>query len=159
MDYLENNKLEITNFSNKLLNEICNELERAYTIAYFEGPNIRRITTQYRDINGLQNKNILINFTTGMTVNDTVSIHQSYFPQDNIGRKKYEIQDFKVDDVRVEIGDVLSKEGQNAREASRDISMNVLLFSREDQITPYDTLYFKRRVFCPAMLIKNINNS
>ena len=160
LDYLENNKLEITNFSNKLLNEICLEIGRAYSLTYLETTNLRRITTQFKKMDGTpQRKNIQINFNTGVTINDTVPIYHSFFPLDNIGRKKYEIQDLYIDDVSVQIGDVLSKEGQNAREASKEVSMNVLLYSRENQETPYDTLYFKRRVFSPALLITNFNNS
>tara|TARA_B100000029_G_C17516145_1_gene938146 strand:+ start:622 stop:1221 length:600 start_codon:yes stop_codon:yes gene_type:complete len=159
LDYLEHNKLEITNYSNKLLNEICMEIERAYSLSYIAGLNNRTIRTKYRKDGSNLDRIIHFNFATGITINDTVPVYHTFFPLDELGRKKYEVYDFKIEDVRVQYGDVLSKEGENARDASRDVSMNILLYSRENQLMPYDTLYFKRRVFSPALLITNFNNS
>ncbi len=41
---------------------------------------------------------------------------------------------------------------------TRKISLEVLLYTKEEQIIPYDTLRFERTVFCPGLLISDKND-
>ena len=152
---LEYNKEEIRDYLNLNLDLLVEDLRsteslttRKSTIS--SGGSRTRIQTS--------NSQFIFDTQNGITKND--SAYYAYIPEDpEDGTEKFKIESFEINDVPVTLGVSLSTEAQNARNASREIKMSALLYTKENQSVPYDTLRFTRRVFCPGLLISEINEN
>ena len=152
---LEYNKEEIRDYLNLNLDLLVEDLRsteslttRKSTIS--SGGSRTRIQTS--------NSQFVFDTQNGITKND--SAYYAYIPEDpEDGTEKFKIESFEINDVPVTLGVSLSTEAQNARNASREIKMSALLYTKENQSVPYDTLRFTRRVFCPGLLISEINEN
>ena len=152
---LEYNKEEIRDYLNLNLDLLVEDLRsteslttRKSTIS--SGGSRTRIQTS--------NSQFIFDTQNGITKND--SAYYAYIPEDpEDGTDKFKIESFEINDVPVTLGVSLSTEAQNARNASREIKMSALLYTKENQSVPYDTLRFTRRVFCPGLLISEINEN
>ena len=147
---LEYNKEEIREYSNLYLDLITKEMRRAQTLNYNTVLSRTKIQTN--------NSLIIVDLDNGITKND--SVYYNYNPIDSEdGSKKFILKKFIIDDVSPSLGDNLIGEAQDARKASRKIILEVLLYTKKVQSTPYDTLRFERTVFCPGLLISEKNGS
>ena len=152
---LEYNKEEIREYSNLYLDLIAQELRVTQTLNYtttsiVSGGSRTRINTS--------NSQIVIDTDSGITKNDsTFYIYEPIDSED--GSNKFKIIKFEINEVAATLGVNLSSEAQDARSASREIKMEVLLYTKEQQSAPYDTLRFSRRVFCPGLLISENNEN
>ena len=152
---LEYNKEEIRDYLNLNLDLLVEDLRsteslttRKSTIS--SGGSRTRIQTS--------NSQFIFDTQNGITKND--SAYYAYIPEDpEDGTEKFKIESFEINDVPVTLGVSLSTEAQNARNASREIKMSALLYTKENQSVPYDTLRFTRRVFCPGLLISEITEN
>ena len=152
---LEYNKEEIRDYLNLNLDLLVEDLRsteslttRKSTIS--SGGSRTRIQTS--------NSQFVFDTQNGITKND--SAYYAYIPEDpEDGTEKFKIESFEINDVPVTLGVSLSTEAQNARNASKEIKMSALLYTKENQSVPYDTLRFTRRVFCPGLLISEINEN
>ena len=152
---LEYNKEEVREYANLNLDLIADDLRNTQTLTTTKtsistGGSRTRITTS--------NSEFIIDTTKGITKND--SAFYSYLPIDpQDGTEKFKIESFEIDDVAATLGVNLTSEAQDARNASRKINMEILLYTKEVQSRPYDTLRFSRRVFCPGLLISEKNEN
>ena len=152
---LEYNKEEIRDYLNLNLDLLVEDLRSTETLTtrkstISSGGSRTRIQTT--------NSQFTFDTQNGITKND--SAYYVYLPQDPLdGTEKFKIESFEIKDVPVTLGVSLSTEAQNARNASREIKMSALLYTKENQSTPYDTLRFTRRVFCPGLLLSEINGN
>ena len=152
---LEFNKEEIRDYLNLNLDLLVKDLRsteilttRKSTIS--SGGSRTRIQTS--------NNQFVVDTQNGITKNDTA--FYAFLPKDpQDGTEKYKIESFEINDVPATLGVSLSSEAQNARNASREIKMSALLYTKENQSIPYDTLRFTRRIFCPGLLISEINEN
>lgn len=150
---LEMNIHEIEDYANNVLDIIVKELRR--TTFLEDGQSSSNIITTITTSNETE---IIFDLNNGVKRNDSTLFN--YNPIDNAGRKKYKMHNFAIESVGVELGDIISIEASEARDASRELLLEVLIYTKYEQITPHDTLYFKRRVFCPGLLIRtNTENS
>jgi len=146
---LEYDREEIREYSNLYLDLIARELRGSQTLSYNTILSRTKIQTDDNEI--------IVDLNNGITKNDSAYyVYQPTRPDD--GSKKFILKKFKIDDVSPTLGDNLIGEAQDARNASRRLSLEVLLYTKEEQITPYDTLRFERRVFCPGLLISDKND-
>jgi len=146
---LEYDKEEIREYSNLYLDLIARELRGSRTLSYNTVLSRTKIQTDDTEI--------IVDLNNGITKND--SSYYVYQPKrSDDGSKKYVLKKFKIDDVSPTLGDNLIGEAQDARNASRKITLEVLLYTKEEQMTPYDTLRFERIVFCPGLLITDKND-
>tara|TARA_Y100000996_G_scaffold408578_1_gene387891 strand:- start:607 stop:1194 length:588 start_codon:yes stop_codon:yes gene_type:complete len=152
---LEYNKEEIRDYLNLNLDLLVEDLRSTETLTtrkstISSGGSRTRIQTS--------NSQFIFDTQNGITKND--SAYYAYIPEDpEDGTEKFKIESFEINDVPVTLGVSLSTEAQNARNASREIKMSALLYTKENQSVPYDTLRFTRRVFCPGLLISEINEN
>ena len=152
---LEYNKEEIREYLNLNLDLLVKDLRSTRTLnttksIISSGGSRTRIKTT--------NSQFVVDTQNGITKND--SAFYAYLPQDpQDGTEKFKIQSFEINDVSATLGVNLSSEAQNARNASREIKMEALLYTKENQLIPYDTLRFTRRVFCPGLLINENNEN
>ena len=152
---LEYNKEEIREYLNLNLDLLVKDLRSTRTLnttksTISSGGSRTRIKTT--------NSQFVVDTQNGITKND--SAFYTYLPQDpQDGTEKFKIQSFEINDVPATLGVNLSSEAQNARNASREIKMEALLYTKENQLIPYDTLRFTRRVFCPGLLINENNEN
>jgi len=151
---LEYNKEEIREYANLYLDLIAKELRitqslNSTTMSILDGSRTKINTS---------NCQIVIDTNNGITKND--STFYLYEPMDSEdGSTKFKIRTFEINEVGATLGVNLSSEARDARNASREIKMEVLLYTKEEQSTPYDTLRFSRRVFCPGLLISEKNEN
>ncbi len=152
---LEYNKEEIRDYLNLNLDLLVEDLRSTESLTtrksiISSGGSRTRIQTS--------NSQFIFDTQNGITKND--SAYYAYIPEDpEDGTEKFKIESFEINDVPVTLGVSLSTEAQNARNASREIKMSALLYTKENQSVPYDTLRFTRRVFCPGLLISEINEN
>ena len=152
---LEYNKEEIRDYLNLNLDLLVEDLRSTETLTtrkstISSGGSRTRIQTS--------NSQFIFDTQNGITKND--SAYYAYIPEDpEDGTEKFKIESFEINDVPVTLGVNLSTQAQNARNASREIKMSALLYTKENQSVPYDTLRFTRRVFCPGLLISEINEN
>ena len=151
---LEYNKEEIREYANLNLDLIAKDLRSTQTLttnktSISSGGSRTRIYTS--------NSQFIIDTEQGITKND--SAYYRYLPNDSDGSEKFKIDTFEINNVTATLGVNLSSQAQAARNASREIKMEILLYTKENQSTPYDTLRFSRRVFCPGLLISENNES
>jgi hypothetical protein len=152
---LEFNKEEIRDYLNLNLDLLVKDLRSTEILTTTKatistGGSRTRIQTS--------NNQFIVDTQNGITKNDTA--FYSFLPQDpQDGTEKYKIESFEINDVPATLGVSLSSEAQNARNASREIKMSALLYTKENQLIPYDTLRFTRRIFCPGLLISEINEN
>ena len=152
---LEYNKEEIRSYLNLNLDLLVEDLRRTETLStrkatISSGGSWTSILTS--------NSQFVFDTQNGITKND--SAYYAYIPQDpQDGTEKFKLESFEIKDVPITLGVSLSSEARNARNASREIKMSALLYTKENQSIPYDTLRLTRRVFCPGLLISEINGN
>ena len=152
---LEYNKEEIRDYLNLNLDLLVEDLRRTETLTIRKstissGGSRTRVQTS--------NSQFIFDTQNGITKND--SAYYAYIPEDpESGTEKFKIANFEINEVSATLGVNLSSEAQSARNASKEITMEVLLYSKEQQSKPYDTLRFTRRVFCPGLLISENNEN
>ena len=144
---LEDNEFEVNNYANLMLDEIAYELRRSQSLFYETRLGRTDIQTT--------NSKLIVDLSNGFMKND--SLRPGFNPEellyDGTKKIKYSLHNFKIEDVGFNLGDIYSQNAQQARGASRNIHLEILLFSKSNQLVPYDTLIYNRRVFCPGLLI------
>ena len=149
---LDQNEFEINNYANLMLDEMAVEIGKTQELAYETMLGRTNIETS--------NSKMTVDPNIGFIKND--SIRPGFIPEelleDGAKRKKYTLHNFRIFDVGFSLGDIYSQNAQQARNASRILHLEILLFTKFNQDIPYDTLIYNRRVFCPGLLIAE-NNS
>jgi len=155
---LEENEFEINGYANLILDEIAYTLSKCNELTYETRLDKTTITTEnpsYNNSNILDRNIMIVDLKRGFSKND--SLRPGYQPNellvDGTLSTKYNLHNFRVEDVGFALGDIYSTEAQNARNASRNLHLEVLLFTKTNQNIPYDTLKYDRRVFCPGLLV------
>ena len=162
---LEYNKEEIRQYANLYLDLIAKDLRRTQALSVNKrfianGGSRTRINTD--------NNRFIVDTLTGIMRDElqndgsmkkdiTDYLYEPIDPES--GTEKFKIANFEINEVSATLGVNLSSEAQSARNASKEITMEVLLYSKEQQSKPYDTLRFTRRVFCPGLLISENNEN
>ena len=160
---LEDNEFEINNYVNLMFDEIAYELRGAQDLSY----QTRHGRTNIQISNTNEWKNEPCDNHTSLPCRLTVDLNRGFIKDDSLrpgfkpeqmlvdgGKsKKYTLYNFKIEDVGFNLGDIYSQSAQLARTASRNLHLEVLLFTKSNQSEPYDTLIYNRRVFCPGLLI------
>ena len=149
---LEENEFEINNYANLMLDEIAHEMRRTQELEYESRLHRTHIETS--------NGKMTVDLHNGFIKND--SIRPGFLPEelleDGARRKKYILHKFEIEDVGFSLGDIYSSNAQQARNASRILHLEVLLYTKFNQDEPYDTLIYNRRIFCPGLLIAESNS-
>jgi len=144
---LEENELEVNSYANLMLDEIAHELSRSQELFYETRLGRTKIETSH--------SRLIVDLSNGFTKDD--SLRPGFKPEElleNGGKRiKYILHNFEIEDVGFSLGDIYSQNAQQARRASRNLHLEILLFTKFNQAVPYDTLIYNRRVFCPGLLI------
>ena len=144
---LEENEFEVNNYANLMLDEIAHELRRSQDLTYETRLGRTNIQTT--------NSKLIVDLNNGLTKDD--SLRPGFKPEelleDGGKRIKYTLHNFEIEDVEFHLGDIYSQNAQQARRASRNLHLEILLFTKFNQAVPYKTLIYNRRVFCPGLLI------
>jgi len=150
---LEENEFEINGYANLILDEIAHILSKCSYLDYEE--RLGRTTIEAGIPSSLKPNIMIVDLRKGFSIND--SIRPGYMPDETLADGalsiKYNLHKFKIEDVGFTLGDIYSSSAQGARNASRNLHLEVLLYSKINLNVPYDTLKYDRRVFCPGLLI------
>ena len=149
---IEENRSEIINYSNRVLDDISNELSGAYQTQTRKISNTTSLQLAYRNTNDITR--IWVNSNFGFYKNDTPM--DTYLPKDDNNRIKYEIVNFDIDEPAFQVGDIWSFEANNARYASYEMLLEVDLFDKFNN--KIETLQFNRIVFSPSKFIYGITS-
>ena len=123
---LEMNIHEIEDYANNVLDIIVKELRR--TTFLEDGQSSSNIITTITTSNETE---IIFDLNNGVKRNDSTLFN--YNPIDNAGRKKYKMHNFAIESVGVELGDIISIEASEARDASREFLLEVLIYTKYEQ--------------------------
>ena len=155
---LEENEFEVNGYANLVLDEIAYTMSKCKELSYETRLGRTTIVTENPSIddpNILDKHTMIVDLRRGFSKND--SLRPGYLPdellEDGAFSTKYILHNFRIEDVGFSLGDIYSSEAQDARNASRNLHLEVLLFSKINQNVPYDTLKYDRRVFCPGLLV------
>ena len=144
---IEENRTDVINYANKVLDEISEELIAAYEVR--KRTIINNTNLQFLYPNTEEITRIWVNTNYGFTKNDTLMAH--FFKRDDLKRIKYEIKKFELNEPVLYAGDIWSESSNRAREASYEIFLEIDLFDKFDN--KIETLQFNRRVFSPTKFI------
>ena len=149
---IETNRTEIINYSNRVLDGVCDELMAAYETRTRKILNTTNLQFLYTNTNDITR--IWVNSNYGFYKND--SPMDNFIPQDQQNRTKFKITNFDITEPSFEVGDIWSFEANNARYASYELLLEVDLFDKQNN--KIETLKFNRRVFSPSKFINNITS-
>ena len=149
---IEKNRTEIINYSNRVLDDISNELSSAYQTRTRKISNTTSIQLSYNNTNDITR--IWVNSNYGFYKNDTPI--DNFIPKDEQSRLKYQIINFDINEPVFQVGDIWSFEANNARYASYNMLLEVDLFDKFNE--KIETLQFSRRVFSPSKFIYSVTS-
>ena len=170
----ESIKQEAAYYSTNVLDMIAHEMRRSQEVSYrtiLSRTKIQCTIPVIKDTTHQNKKNfipeiewedsqIIVDLNSGVSCTHCTKFknRESSFldfnPKDEAGRTKYKLSKFKIEDVEVNLGDIFSDQAYDAREASRQLYLEVLLYRYYNQLIPSDTLRFTRRIFLPGLLVE-----
>jgi len=149
---IETNRTEIINYSNRVLDDVCDELMAAYETRTRKILNTTSLQLLYNNSNNITR--IWVNSNYGFYKND--SPMDNFIPKDEQNRKKFEITNFDIYEPSFQVGDIWSYEANHARYASYELLLEVDLFDKQNN--KIETLKFNRRVFSPSKFINSVTS-
>ena len=149
---LEQNRTEVTNYANRVLDEISNDLISSYKVNNRPIGNTTSLQLYYLNTNEVTR--IWVNSNYGFYKNN----HQmyNYYPKDEQDRTKFNISKFDLDEPTFQAGDIFSSTANMARDASYELNLEIDLFDRSNK--KIETLKFNRLVFSANKYLYNINS-
>ena len=149
---LEQNRTEVTNYANRVLDEISIDLITSYKVNNRPIGNTTSLQLYYLNTNEVTR--IWVNSNYGFYKNN----HQmyNYYPKDEQDRTKFNISKFDLDEPTFQAGDIFSSTANMARDASYELNLEIDLFDRSNK--KIETLKFNRLVFSANKYLYNINS-
>ena len=157
---LEANKMNVTNYANKVLDELAEELIKSEDVMQLPSPSNTKIKIFYPNTDTTNIYTIVHNgdrknhgfFKEKSNSAKKITLDDSFKPLTKFNEEKYEISDFKFKhDLNADLDVNNNDEARWAREASYILTLEIDLFDeRQNKI---ETLKFNRRIFSPAKFI------
>ena len=149
---LEQNRTEVTNYANRVLDEISSDLISSYKVNNRPIGSTTSLQLYYLNTNEVTR--IWVNSNYGFYKNN----HQmyNYYPKDEQNRTKFNISKFDLDEPVFQAGDIFSSTANMARDASYELNLEIDLFDRSNK--KIETLKFNRLVFSANKYLYNINS-
>ena len=149
---LEQNRTEVTNYANRVLDEISSDLISSYKVNNRPIGNTTSIQLYYLNTNEVTR--IWVNSNYGFYKNNHPMYN--YYPKDEQDRTKFNISKFDLDEPTFQAGDIFSSTANMARDASYELNLEIDLFDKSNK--KIETLKFNRLVFSANKYLHNINS-
>jgi type II secretory pathway pseudopilin PulG len=149
---LEQNRTEVTNYANRVLDEISSDLISSYKVNNRPIGNTTSLQLYYLNTNEVTR--IWVNSNYGFYKNNHPMYN--YYPKDEQDRTKFNISKFDLDEPTFQAGDIFSSTANMARDSSYELNLEIDLFDRSNK--KIETLKFNRLVFSANKYLHNINS-
>ena len=149
---LEQNRTEVTNYANRVLDEISSDLISSYKVNNRPIGNTTSLQLHYLNTNEVTR--IWVNSNYGFYKNDHPMYN--YYPKDEQNRTKFNISKFDLNEPAFKAGDIFSSTANMARDSSYELNLEIDLFDRSNK--KIETLKFNRLVFSANKYLYNINS-
>ncbi len=149
---IEQNRTEVTNYANRVLDDISNDLMSSYKVNNRPIGNTTSMQLHYLNTNEITR--IWVNSNYGFYKNNHPMYN--YYPKDGQNRTKFNISRFDLHEPTFKAGDIFSSTANMARDASYELELEIDLFDRSNN--KIETLKFNRLVFSANKYLYNINS-